>query len=142
MNTILIKLHTLQEVVKEDLALNAKVLEATDAYINNSANLTKLNTHIKGVIKTYQHSSSNLLSLAEMLREANVIGLMHTLEAIQNTVNAQGENSAPIVLESPFIPSPEKSSEWTKEEKETPSQPKGKQVDMIAEEPKEEKDPE
>ncbi|GKE62997.1 hypothetical protein Tco_1513364, partial [Tanacetum coccineum] len=53
-NTILTNLHTVQEAVKDDPALNAKVLAATDAYIKNSSNLTKLNMHIKEVIKTYQ----------------------------------------------------------------------------------------
>ncbi|GJT15960.1 hypothetical protein Tco_0874666 [Tanacetum coccineum] len=45
--------------------------------------------HMKEVIKTYQQSSSNLLSLVEMLKEANVHGLMHTLKAIQNAINTQ-----------------------------------------------------
>ncbi|GKA21587.1 hypothetical protein Tco_0701576 [Tanacetum coccineum] len=45
--------------------------------------------HMKEVIKTYQQSSSNLLSLVKMLKEENVHGLMHTLKAIQNAINAQ-----------------------------------------------------
>ncbi|GKA24023.1 hypothetical protein Tco_0710056, partial [Tanacetum coccineum] len=71
-----------QEAVKDDPTLNAKVLAVIDAYIKNSLNLTKLNLHMKEVIKRYQQSSNNLLSLVELLREANVPGLMHTLEAI------------------------------------------------------------
>ncbi|GJV13839.1 hypothetical protein Tco_1355380 [Tanacetum coccineum] len=53
--------------------------------------------HMKEVIKTYQQSSSNLLSLVEMLKEANVHGLMHTLKAIQNAINTQKVvNATPI----------------------------------------------
>ncbi|GKB30452.1 hypothetical protein Tco_0869853 [Tanacetum coccineum] len=91
-NTILINLYIVQEAVKKDHALNAKLLEATDVYIKNSSNLTKLNTHIKEVIEIYRQSSTNLLNLAEMLREANVPSLMHTLEAIQNTINTQANH--------------------------------------------------
>ncbi|GJV13838.1 hypothetical protein Tco_1355379 [Tanacetum coccineum] len=75
--------------IKDDHALDAKVLAATDAYIKNSSNLIQLNMHMKEVIKTYQQSSSNLLSLVEMLKEANAHGLMHTLKAIQNAINTQ-----------------------------------------------------
>nr|GEU77141.1 protein kinase, ATP binding site-containing protein [Tanacetum cinerariifolium] len=82
------------KAVKEDHVLNAKVLEAADAYIKNSSNLTKLNTHIKEVIEIYRQSSTNLLNLAEMLKEANVPGLMHTLEAIKNTINTQADHHA------------------------------------------------
>ncbi|GJS78290.1 hypothetical protein Tco_0728171 [Tanacetum coccineum] len=91
-NTILTNLQTVQEAVKEDHALNAKVLEATDKFIKNSSNLTYLNTHMKEVIKTYQHSFTNLLNLLEMLREANDPDIMYTLDAIQNTINTKANH--------------------------------------------------
>ncbi|GJW33877.1 hypothetical protein Tco_0053909 [Tanacetum coccineum] len=44
---------------------------------------------MKEVIKAYRPSFTNLINLADMLTEANVPGLMNTLEAIRNTLNAQ-----------------------------------------------------
>ncbi|GJR35554.1 zinc finger, CCHC-type containing protein [Tanacetum coccineum] len=180
-NTILTNLHTVQEAVKEDPKLNVKVLVATDVCMKNSTSLTKLNFHMKEFINTYHQSSTNLLNLTKMIRKENVTGLMHIVEAIQNTVNAQAahrdtlaesykslawnagprltkieltqesiksniasfkisitdikamvteifwENSAHIVS---------KEERHTKEENETPSQPKGEQVDMVTKEVK------
>ncbi|GJV21050.1 ribonuclease H-like domain-containing protein [Tanacetum coccineum] len=77
------------EAVKEDPKLNAKVLAATDVCMKNSTSLTKLNFHMKEFINTYHQSSTNLLNLTKMIRKKNVTGLMHIVEAIQNTVNAQ-----------------------------------------------------
>ncbi|GKD70685.1 hypothetical protein Tco_1324775, partial [Tanacetum coccineum] len=169
------------EAVKEDPKLNAKVLAATDVCMKNSTSLTKLNFYMKEFINTYHQSSTNLLNLTKMIRKENVTGLMHIVEAIQNTVNAQAayrdtldesykslawnagprltkieltqesiksdiasfkisitdikamvteifwENSAHIVSEE---------ERHTEEENETPSQPKGEQVDMVTKEVK------
>ncbi|GJX79240.1 hypothetical protein Tco_0327389 [Tanacetum coccineum] len=171
--------------MKEDPSLNAKVLKATDVYIKNMENLTKLNTHLQEVIETYRQISTNHLNLAEMLREndspsltkskltqdsiksdlallkpdtANIKAMIieifcafkgqsfstHTRStstptlAITNVnVTFGGENSAQIISDKPFILILEKSLErQTGEEKETPSQPEGEQVDMVTEEAK------
>nr|GEV77292.1 hypothetical protein [Tanacetum cinerariifolium] len=44
---ILGSLKVIQDAVKEDPALNKKVIEATEAYIKNSTNLTELLSLIK-----------------------------------------------------------------------------------------------
>ncbi|GJZ31536.1 hypothetical protein Tco_0576583 [Tanacetum coccineum] len=72
LNKIITNLKSVQDAVKEDPALNVKVLEATEAYVKNSSNLIKLNTDMKEIIE----------------------GLRTTLEAIQNTFNAQNDHLA------------------------------------------------
>ncbi|GJW44265.1 hypothetical protein Tco_0073064 [Tanacetum coccineum] len=47
LNKILSNLQKVHDAVKDDPTLNAKVLEATDVYVKNSAKLTELNLHIK-----------------------------------------------------------------------------------------------
>ncbi|GKA02745.1 hypothetical protein Tco_0675526 [Tanacetum coccineum] len=106
------------------------------------------------VIKTYQQSSNNLLSLVELLREANVpesiksdIALLKTDTAdikamvieIFCAFKGQTFSTPSGIFDNPFIPSLEKSPErQTMEEKETPYQPKGEQVDMVTKEAKSE----
>ncbi|GJR07371.1 hypothetical protein Tco_0530355 [Tanacetum coccineum] len=53
--------------------------------------------NMKEVIKTYRESSTNLLNISEMLRVANVPGLMHTLDTIQNTLNTHVNHHATLV---------------------------------------------
>ncbi|GKB94335.1 hypothetical protein Tco_0980472 [Tanacetum coccineum] len=65
LNKIITNLKSVQDAVKEDPALNVKVLEATEAYVKNPSNLIKLNTDMKEII-----------------------------EAIQNTFNAQNDHLA------------------------------------------------
>ncbi|GJW04509.1 hypothetical protein Tco_1563365 [Tanacetum coccineum] len=64
----------LADDVKDDPAMNVKVLEATDAYIQNSVKLTELTFHMKELTKTYRLSSTNLSNLVELPREANILG--------------------------------------------------------------------
>ncbi|GKB84300.1 hypothetical protein Tco_0956572 [Tanacetum coccineum] len=57
-------LKVVQEAVKEDPALNKKVLEATEAYTSNSHNITEL----LSLAKTFDFSS--LKSLVENVKAA------------------------------------------------------------------------
>ncbi|GJU91792.1 hypothetical protein Tco_1304215 [Tanacetum coccineum] len=47
LNGVIETLKAIQDAIKEDLVLNKKVLEATEAYIKNSTNITELLTLIK-----------------------------------------------------------------------------------------------
>ncbi|GKE73936.1 hypothetical protein Tco_1535977 [Tanacetum coccineum] len=73
---------TNKDVIKDDLALNAKVVESIDAYVKNLAKLTELNLHMKEASSTYRQIFINLSNLVELLREANTPGLRNTLETI------------------------------------------------------------
>ncbi|GJY44178.1 hypothetical protein Tco_0432391 [Tanacetum coccineum] len=87
-NIILTNLKEVQDAVKDDPAMNGKVFEATNIYVQNSSKLTELNLIIKEVVNTYRQSSTNLINLTELIWETNILGLRNTLEAIQNNVNA------------------------------------------------------
>ncbi|GKE66258.1 hypothetical protein Tco_1520419 [Tanacetum coccineum] len=68
MRAILTNLKEVQDVVKEDPALNKKVIEATEAYTKNSTNLTELLSLIKNF--DFQGLKSSVESLqASALRQ-------------------------------------------------------------------------
>ncbi|GJZ14545.1 hypothetical protein Tco_0550222 [Tanacetum coccineum] len=64
-NKILTNLKEVQDVGKDDPAMNSKE-----------------------VVNTYKQISTNLVNLTELIKEANILGLRNSLEAIQNIVNA------------------------------------------------------
>ncbi|GJZ94766.1 hypothetical protein Tco_0666969 [Tanacetum coccineum] len=89
--------RNIQDVIKDDLALNAKVVESIDAYVKNLAKLTELNLHMKEASSTYRQIFINLSNLVELLREANTPGLRNTLETIQNSINAHAAHHDTLV---------------------------------------------
>ncbi|GJY50705.1 hypothetical protein Tco_0441552 [Tanacetum coccineum] len=127
-----------------------KVLEATDAYVKNSAKLTELNLHLKEVINTYKLNSTNMSDLVELISEANIMADTAEIKAMmteffcafkgQPFSTPQGvcqcqHLQSPMLMQH-FVPNPERKAE---EEKEIPSHTEGEQEDMVIEEPKEEK---
>ncbi|GKE30234.1 hypothetical protein Tco_1445618 [Tanacetum coccineum] len=75
-----------QETLKEDLVVNAKVLQAVDAYIKHSSTLTALKTHMQQIVETYKQSSTNFITLTNLLKDVNISRVMKLLGDIQNTV--------------------------------------------------------
>nr|GEV26361.1 copia protein [Tanacetum cinerariifolium] len=125
LNKILTNLHEVQNVVIKDLALYKKVLEAANAYIKNSTNLTEHLTLVKNF---------------------NFPGFKTTVESLQATLTTQndhlakwdkssasmawsGESLAHLAIISHIVPSLE------------PSRPEGEKANMITEEHEEEKYP-
>ncbi|GJZ15961.1 hypothetical protein Tco_0551638 [Tanacetum coccineum] len=78
--------YPIRHDVKDDPAMNVKVLEATDAYIQNSVKLTELTFLMKELTKTYRLSSTNLSNLVELPREANILDLLPGMLAMMTEI--------------------------------------------------------
>ncbi|GJS03244.1 hypothetical protein Tco_0319752 [Tanacetum coccineum] len=106
------KSFPIQNVVKEDHALNKKVLEAAEAYTKNSTNLTELLTLVKNF--DFPGFKTTIVSL----QAVDSISLLPQAMCIPTTVG--GEFNTHCNYKS-FVPSPE------------PSQHEGDQVNMNVE---------
>ncbi|GJW08914.1 hypothetical protein Tco_1571337 [Tanacetum coccineum] len=140
-NKILTNLKEVQDAVKEDPALNKKVIEVVEAYTKNSSSLTELLTLVKdfdfpgfkSTVESLQATRTTFLCILQKCGYANTC-------THWNSCNCWGESSAHTASISLFVPSPESSPERKAEEKkETPSRPEGEQSDMVTEKHKENK---
>ncbi|GJW31330.1 hypothetical protein Tco_0051362 [Tanacetum coccineum] len=115
MRAILANLKEVLDAVKEDPALNKKVLEATEAYTKNSTNLTDLLSLIKNFdFQGIEHTQAALRSdISSLKRDTSEIKSMMT--EIFNAFKGEGENVTHTATE------------------ESLSHTEGKNVDMDAE---------
>ncbi|GJX06321.1 hypothetical protein Tco_0194253 [Tanacetum coccineum] len=72
MRKILTNLKGVHDAIKEDPALNKKVLDAAEAYIKNSSNLTKLPSLVKSFDFLGLKSSVESLQAAALRHDAHL----------------------------------------------------------------------
>ncbi|GJW36622.1 hypothetical protein Tco_0059542 [Tanacetum coccineum] len=123
MRRILENLKEVQEVVKEDLALNKKVLESTKAYTKNSVNLTELLSLVKSFDFLGLKSSVESLQAAALRQDEH--------DAFQSDVSSLKQDTSEIksMMTEIFNAFKGKSFAHTATEK-PPSYTEGEKADM------------
>nr|GEW84348.1 hypothetical protein [Tanacetum cinerariifolium] len=85
LNMILTNIKEVQDVIKEDHALKKKVLEAAEAYIKNSTNITELLSLVKNF------DSLGFKSIVESLQAVGEKNDMITKETVSKTADVEKE---------------------------------------------------